>query len=291
MILIFGCGILGQYLLKEVLQNTDEQVLCTYHTQKPQLSCTAGDRVCFQKCDVTSEADLQALSALCAGDRLRVFYCTAYHNIDAVYAHPQQAQKVNVEGLARFLEIVKNIEALYFISTDCVYGESRPDSKPFRETAACAPINAYGRQKLAAEQLVLNRGYHVLRCSLLYGASLDDNRKTFYDKTFAALKAGERVEMIDGLARCALTYSEAAHIIMRLVTEKKELPPVLNICGDSLITKYELGLRIAAAAGASPAQVVKISKEEGNKFFQDKRADVIALDSALLHSVECNLNA
>ena len=281
MILIFGCGFLGQYLLKEVLQNTDEQVICTFHAALPALCFETGERMRFQKCDVTNEADLQALNALCGGERLKVFYCTAYHNIDAVYAHPQQAHEVNVEGLARFLEMVENLEELYFISTDCVYGESKPGSKPFCEVDACAPINEYGRQKLAAEKIVLEHGYRVFRCSLLYGASLDDNRKTFYDKTFAALQAGERVEMIDGLARNALTYAEAAQCITRLALSGAPLPPVLNICGDSLITKYELGLRTAVAAGAAPSQVVKISKEEGEKFFKDKRAECITLSNAL----------
>ena len=281
MIVIVGCGILGQYILKEILQNTDEQVLCTYHALQPALCFEAGERVRFRQCDVTSKADLQALNALCGGERLKVFYCAACHNIDAVFEHLQQAHQVNVEGLELFFETMCNIDSLYFASTDCVYGESQAGSKPFCEADACAPINEYGRQKLAAEKIVLAHGCRVFRFSLLYGASPDKNRKTFYDKTVAALQAGEQVEMIDGLSRCAIAYAEAAKCITRLALSGESLPPILNICGERLMTKYELGLLIARQCGASAEQVEKISKEEGKKFFKDKRADCIDLSRSV----------
>ncbi|MBE6818396.1 MAG: NAD-dependent epimerase/dehydratase family protein [Ruminococcaceae bacterium] len=285
MILIIGCGFLGQYLLKEICQSNDAQVLCTYHSQLPQLSFAAGERVRFVRCDVANTADLQALAAMCRGEALTVFYLAAFHNIDAVLENPAAARKVNVDGLQCFFETVKNIRNLYFSSTDCVYGESKPGEMPFCETDTCSPINEYGRQKLAAEKVVLAHGGYVFRLSLLYGASLCENT-TFYDKTLAALQAGESVEMIDGIARNALPYSEAAKQVVTLAFEKKELPPILNVCGDRLMTKYELGLRIAEEAGASPSQVIKISPQEGKKFFKEKRADCIAMSNALLKALD-----
>lgn len=283
MVLIVGCGFLGQYILKELLQKTDEPILCTYHTEKPKLKFNIDKRVHFVKCDVTSEADLQALGTLCGGEALTVFYFAAFHNIDAVYRHPNEAKKVNVDALNHFLKVIKNIKSFYFASTDCVYGESKPGQLPFKETDVCEPINEYGRQKKEAENIVLKNGFNVFRFSLLYGASLCE-KQNFYDKTFLSLQKGESVEMIEGLARNALTYEQAAQIIVNLATGCKNIPQILNIAGDNLLTKYNLGLRIAADAGAAPELIKPISKIEGQKFFAEKRASVIVLDNALLNS-------
>ena len=288
MILIVGCGFLGQYVLKELLQKTDETILCTYRAEKPKLKFNIDDkRVRFAKCDVTSKVDLQALGVLCGGEKVTVFYFAAYHNIDAVYHHPNEAKKVNVDALKNFCATVKNMDALYFASTDCVYGESKPEHELFKETDKCNPINEYGKQKLEAESLVLKAGFNVFRFSLLYGASLSE-KQNFYDKTFLHLKRGESVEMITGLSRNAITYKKAAKIIVKLVLEREDIPQIMNIAGDKLLTKYELGLRIAADAGAAPELIKPISKTEGQKFFAEKRASVIALDNALLNS---NLSA
>ena len=285
MILIVGCGFLGQYVLKKLLKKTDETILCTYRAEKPKLKFNIDDkRVRFTKCDVTSKVDLQALCTLCAGERLTVFYFAAYHNIDAVYRHPLDAKKVNADALNSFLKTVKNIEKLYFASTDCVYGESKPGQAPFKETDECAPVNEYGRQKKEAENIVLKNGFNVFRFSLLYGASLCE-KQNFYDKTFLSLKKGESVEMIEGLARNALTYEQAAQIIVKLATGCKIIPQILNIAGDKLLTKYELGLRIAADAGAAPELIKPISEAEGKKFFAEKRANIISLDISKLNTI------
>ena len=284
MYLIVGCGFLGQYVLKELLNKTEESIICTYHAEQPKLCFEQGENVRFQKCDVTDKADLQALKVLCAEEPVKVFYFAAFHNIDAVYRNPEAAHKVNVEGLAAFLEAGLNIQNLFFASTDCVYGESGAGQAPFCESDVCVPINEYGRQKLVAEELVLKKGFHVLRFSLLYGPSLCQ-RKTFYDTTLEALRKGESVEMIDGLARNALSYQKAAQYCARLACAEKSVPPILNVCGKRLLTKYALGLFIAEEAGASPEQILSITQTEGQKFFADKRAGMIALENNLLYNI------
>ena len=281
MILIVGCGFFGQYVLREILPKTDERIVCTYHSDKPALKFEPPDNVIFKKCDVTNEKDLFKLNEYCADEVKTVFYFAASHNIDFVFKKPDKARKVNIDGLNLFLETVKGIKSFFFASTDCVYGESKPGQAPFKETDKCEPINEYGRQKLEAENLVLKADFNVFRFSLLYGTSLC-KKQSFYDKTFSKLKKGESVEMIYGLSRNALTYKQAAQMIVKLATDCKNIPQILNVAGDKLITKYDLGLRIAADAGAAPALVKPISEVEGQKFFAEKRAGAIRMENSLL---------
>lgn len=281
MILIAGCGFLGQYLLKELLSKIDDSILCTYCTNKPQLKYDVNKRVIFTKCDMTSKNDLLKLKRLCTGEKLTVFYFAAIHNIDAVYYHPKEAKKVNIEALERFLKTVHNIEKLYFASTDCVYGESKSGQTPFKETDVCEPINEYGRQKLEAESLVLKAGFNVFRFSLLYGASLSE-KQNFYDKTSWSLQKGVSVEMVEGLARNAITYKKAAESTVKLALEREDIPQILNIAGDKLLTKYDLGLCIAADCCVTSDLVKPINESEGQKFFAERRASVISIDNSLL---------
>lgn len=57
---------------------------------------------------------------------------------------------------------------LIHLSTDQVYDGSRPN---WKETDACAPVNAYGQTKLEAEQCIQQRwpNHVILRSSIIYG--------------------------------------------------------------------------------------------------------------------------
>ena len=284
MILIVGCGFLGQYVLKELILKTDERIVCTYNCEKPVLKFKTPDSVAFIKCDVTDFKDLSELNEYCGDEEKTVFYFAASHNIDFVFKNSGEAGKVNIEGLKQFLKTVHNIKFLYFASTDCVYGESKPGEAPFKETDRCEPVNEYGRQKLEAESIVLEHGFNVFRFSLLYGASLC-KKKTFYDRIIFSLKHGDSVEMIEGLSRNALHYKEASEIILKLVSQSKIIPSIVNISGDKQLNKYQLGLLIADISSANPAQIKKINIQEAEGFFEDKRADSILLDNTLMKSL------
>ena len=168
MIIIVGCGFLGQYVLKEIISNTNQKIVCTYHSDKPALKFETPDNVIFKKCDVTYEKDLAQLNALCPGEEKTIFYFAASQNLDFVFKNSVEARSVNIEGLNNFFKTVKGIKSFFFASTDCVYGESKPRQAPFKETDKCEPINEYGRQKLEAESIVLKNGFSVFRFSLLY---------------------------------------------------------------------------------------------------------------------------
>jgi dTDP-4-dehydrorhamnose reductase len=106
----------------------------------------------------------------------------------------------------------------------------------------------------------------------------------FYDKITASLKNNEEVEMIDGMYRSVLSYSQAAELIYALSLLKTK-PQIINVCSDESLSKYDMGCILAESLGASKALIKKISEDEGKKFFKDKRASFGAMDNALLKSL------
>ncbi|MBQ6021471.1 MAG: sugar nucleotide-binding protein [Clostridia bacterium] len=282
MFLIVGAGFLGTYLIRQLSAQFRGPILATVRDTASVVPFPKTEYVAF---DVTDETDVRRLAKRCGGGKLTVFYFAALHNVDYLYTHREEGENVNLTALARFLDAVPGIEKFFFASTDCVYGENAPGSQKFKETDECKPINVYGAQKLEAEKIVRAHGFTAVRFSYMMGPSLTKKRH-FYDTLEAKLKAGEPVEMLDGMVRSALSYKTAALLLAELsALPAGVLPDTVNLCSDGAFTKYDLGLKIAADCGVSPALVKKIPESAGEAFFKDRRASRAVMDNARLKAL------
>ncbi len=94
----------------------------------------------------------------------------AYTAVDRAETEPELAHAVNAEAPGRLARAAAVAGAkLVHYSTDYVFdGEA---TAPYREDAPTAPVNAYGRSKLAGERAVAGAGavHLILRTSWLYG--------------------------------------------------------------------------------------------------------------------------
>ena len=279
MILIVGCGFLGTYLVSALRTVTNEPIVVTTRSQALRLTEPNAEHVF---CDVTDPTALRALADRCCGEALTVFYFAACHNIDYIIDHPQEAARINLDGLRQFLQTVPQIEKLFFASTDCVYGENSETYPSFPESAPLLPVNVYGEQKKAAEAIVRAAGFTCVRFGYMLGASRTA-KQHFYDKLLADLQNGKPVEMIDGMTRSVLSYTQAAVLTAGLsLLPKENLPAAVNVCGDEGLTKYEMGLRLATAANLPTNYIRRISETEGQKFFKDRRASSAVMDNGTL---------
>ena len=275
MILIVGCGFLGNYLLKCATEKTDEKIVATVRDLN---SVVPLDKVEYIKCDVSDKNDLISLAEKCKDEPLTVFYFAACHNVDYVYKNSEKARNINIVALSNFFEALPNIKKFFFASTDCVYGEGK-----FSETDILNPINEYGRQKAEAEQLVISKNFTVLRLPFMLGPSLT-SKKHFYDNICTKLLNGEDIEMIDGMKRSVLSYKQVANLIYSL-SDLTHTPQIINVCADEELSKYEIGCILADNLSVPQSLVKSISQEEGNKFFKDKRAYLTAMNNTLLKSL------
>lgn len=93
----------------------------------------------------------------------------AYTAVDKAESEEALAFSVNAEAPALLAEEAKNLGALLIhYSTDYVFDGRR--SSPYREDDRTAPINAYGRSKLAGERAIQDIGgdYLILRTAWVY---------------------------------------------------------------------------------------------------------------------------
>lgn len=166
-----------------------------------------------------TRSDLDITDAEAVRDAVRghdvVVNAAAWTDVDSAETFYRQAELVNATGPANLAVACEASGALLVqVSTDYVFDGSA--HTPYREDAPAAPLNAYGRTKLAGEVAVRRRlpgSSLVVRTSWLYGA----HGRSFVS-TMARL-AGERdeVDVVDDQRGQPTWTGDLAHRLVELV--------------------------------------------------------------------------
>lgn len=185
-----------------------------------------------------------------------VVNCAAWTAVDDAEAHEDAALAVNGTAVEALVAGCAETGAkLVQVSTDYVFDGSA--TEPYPEDAPTAPVNAYGRTKLAGEAAVLGyeRGY-VVRTAWLYGA-----HGPSFVRTMARL-AGERdtVEVVDDQAGQPTWTGDLAD---RIIALARADAPAGAYHGTSAgrTTWYGLAREVFALLGLDPARVRPTTSE------------------------------
>ena len=194
-------GYLGSYMKKAILDLTDQDIICV----DLSVSEISEERVSYLRCDISDRDSVDKLiEKLRRYDDLKIIYLAAYHNPDLVEKNKQLAWNINVTSLSYFINKADFAKAIYYPSTDSVYGESE-NFYHYKETDALNPVNFYGHNKCAAESIMIHMNRNVVRLPFLISPSLCD-RPHFYDRIVEALKNNETFEMYEDSYRSSLSF-------------------------------------------------------------------------------------
>jgi len=120
--------------------------------------------------------------------------CAAYTAVDEAEDDEARATAVNAGGPANLGAAATETGAvLVHFSTDYVFDGTA--SAPYPEAAACAPLNAYGRSKLAGELRVMEAGIphlYLVRTSWLFG----EGGKNFVATMLGLMSRHERLRVV-----------------------------------------------------------------------------------------------
>lgn len=121
----------------------------------------------IEKLDITSAT---AIEAFFNREKVDVVVnCAAYTAVDLAEENEAKADEINHKAVALLANACKQHNAtLIHISTDYIFSGNA--DKPYNENAEPAPLNAYGRTKLAGERAIAESGCKsiILRTSWLY---------------------------------------------------------------------------------------------------------------------------
>nr|MQY58100.1 dTDP-4-dehydrorhamnose reductase [Clostridia bacterium] len=234
-----------------------------YQTLREEYEVTGLDRRDFpcspspsvNKIDIT---DLEAVKELFS--RLTphfVIHAAAYTDVDGCEKDADKAYKVNALGTRNIALACQKLDIpLLYISTDFVFKGDK--EIPYDEFDEPAPMNIYGKSKLAGENYIesfLSR-YFIVRSSWLYGR---------WGKNFVAtiLKlARERsiLEVVDDQVGSPTYTKDLSQQIKRLVAT--ELYGTYHITNSGRCSWYEFTQEILKLAGIKGVKVTPITSEE-----------------------------
>lgn len=119
----------------------------------------------------------------------------------------------------------------------------------------------------------------------MIGQCLVTGKKHFYDKIVDELKEGKNVEMYENSYRSSLHFKTASQLLVQLIELPERVPPVLNVCGDKDLSKFDVGVMIADKLGVSREMVRPIRMAESDGVFKTKRAISTVMDNALVKRI------
>jgi dTDP-4-dehydrorhamnose reductase len=149
-----------------------------------------------------------------------VINCAAYNGVDLAESEGETAFRVNALGPCVVAECCEQHGIpLVQISTDYVFGQDAERTTPYLETDIPGPLGAYGRSKLAGEELVRASctRHFILRTCGLYGRHGQTGKRNFVE---TMLKLGREKSELRIVAdqRCTPTSTrDLAEAIIELL--------------------------------------------------------------------------
>ena len=180
-----------------------------------------------------------------AADPAAIVNCAAWTDVDGAEGHEAQALRVNGDGAGHVARVAGEIGArLIHLSTDYVF-DGQAD-EPWLESDRVAPLQAYGRTKLAGEQAVQESGanHAIVRAAWLFGAG----GANFVDTMLAAAREHDEVSVVtDQVGRPTWT----GHLAPALVelAERHDDVGLFHATGPSHCSWYEFAVEIFDQAG------------------------------------------
>ncbi len=181
-----------------------------------------------------------------------VVHCAAATDVEACERDPGLAHRLNAEmaqGVAR--AAAETGARLVHLSTDAVFDGA---DGPYREDHPPAPVNVYGKTKLAGEEAVCEAhpGALVLRTNF-FGWNAKpklDLAEWFLDR----IRSGQEAPGFTDVYSSPLLVNDLARLLDALLLA--DVRGVLHLPGSDCLSKYEFGRLLARAFGFAEDLVV-----------------------------------
>ena len=206
--------------------------------------------------DITSH---EAVRVYAAAHRVDVIInCAAYTDVERAETEEAVAYRLNAEAVGYLAEVAKEHDALLIhISTDYVFMGGC--CVLLDEGAHPSPINAYGRTKLAGEELILRSGCHamIFRTAWLYSA---------YGKNFVKtmLRLGserEQLKVVNDQIGSPTYAPDLAEALLQIISERNFQEGIYHYTNLGECSWWEFAMEIFRLAGQT-VEVIPCSSEE-----------------------------
>ena len=148
-----------------------------------------------------------------------IINCAAYTDVDKAESEYDWAYKVNAKAVGELGILAKKAQKwVLHISTDFVFDGTL--DRPYLETDLPNPINAYGKTKLAGEQLLVesNCSHCIMRTEWTYGL----HGNNFITELLKRAKENRKLKVADDQIGSPTATTQVAKVICKLLEKKPE---------------------------------------------------------------------
>ncbi|MEV2216108.1 sugar nucleotide-binding protein [Streptomyces sp. NPDC050997] len=247
--LVVGSGFVGRALARHLTGSGDEAVLASRTPPAPHDDGAVPDWI---RLDITEDGAFGRVLEQSRADTVVLVHGPS--DVTWCEQHPEEAMHGHAEA-ARQVVRAAGDRRVVFISTDNVFDGNAvaPD-----ESVPPRPANAYGRAKLAAEQILAELpDVTFLRVSLIYGWEPADTPKwlNFFAACVHRLQAGEPVTAPVDQWTTPVLIDDVVEVTTAL-TKAQAAPRLLHLGGPDRISRADWAAVIAEQVGAPPGLVV-----------------------------------
>ena len=187
-----------------------------------------------------------------------VALCAALTHVDFCQEHPEQAAKVNVEGVRNVLEAcAAHASKLAFFSTEYVFDGI---NGPYEENDAPRPLSVYGQTKLDAERLLLDCALAplIIRTTVVY--SFLPGSKNFIMQLADRLRQGQFMNVANDKYSHPTYAPNLAAVTRSLIGAGKT--GIYHVVGPDYMNRYDFALKAAEILGFDKSFIRPISTTE-----------------------------
>jgi dTDP-4-dehydrorhamnose reductase len=188
----------------------------------------------------------------------------AYVRVDDCEDEKDGAFQVNALGARNVAVVAQELGAkLVHLSTDYVFGgEAEPRTTPYTEFDTSVPLSAYGKSKLAGEDLVrhLCLRHFIVRASALFGVAGSSGKGGNFIETMLRLgRERDELRVVDDQVFSPTYTKDLAAKIVQLMTT--DFYGIFHITNKGICSWYEFTVEILRLAGVK-TPVVPITSDQ-----------------------------
>lgn len=205
--------------------------------------------------------DAQAVRRVIFDERPALIINCAVLGVDVCELEPSSAWSVNVKGAENLARIATAIDAEFLqVSTNYVFDGRRERGSFYTQEDAAAPVNVYGRTKLAGEQAAraAARRCFIVRTSWVFGAG----KENFFSAVPRSLKAAKKVQAITDVWASATYVRDLVARIIEILSLKHYA--TYHVVNSGLCSYYDFSLEVA--------RILKISDAESRSLIEPVKA-------------------
>ena len=183
--------------------------------------------------------DTPGLRSVVLNERPAVVINCAVLGVDACELDPSLAWAVNVLGAQNLARATAGVDAEFVqISSNFVFGGTRKDDSCYTVKDVPAPINVYGRSKLAGERAAVaaSRRSFIVRTSWVFGAGKDN----FFSTAPRSLHAGRQIRAVTDAWASATYVCDLVSRVHEILARRYY--STYQVVNDGLCSYYDFAL-------------------------------------------------